>query len=98
MRKDLTPEERQLVLDYGLRNLNRGPDGDDKIDGCLILVCGPIEYMVGKFKVDKATIKPIQHVWNRALQSYYNSDTDVVFAYLSRKSWPTILSNTIVKK
>ena len=27
MRKDLTPEERQLVLDYGLRNLQKGPDG-----------------------------------------------------------------------
>ena len=30
MRKDLTPEDRQLVLDYSLWNLKRGPDGDDK--------------------------------------------------------------------
>ena len=32
MRKDLTPEERQLMLDYGLRNLQKGPDGGDEID------------------------------------------------------------------
>ena len=31
MRKNLSPEERQLVLDYTLRNLKRGPDAEDEI-------------------------------------------------------------------
>ena len=38
MRKYLTPEERQLVLDYCLQNLKRGPDGGDEIDGQIVLV------------------------------------------------------------
>ena len=81
MRKDLTPEERQLVLDYGLRNLQKGPDGGDEIDGQLILVRGTIKFFAGRFKVDKTTI---QRIWNRMLESYYNGDTDV-FSSLSRK-------------
>ena len=81
MRKDLTPEERQLVLDYGLRNLQKGPDGGDEIDGRLILVRGTVKFLAGRFKVDKTTI---QCIWNRALESYYNDDT-YVFASLSRK-------------
>ena len=81
MRKDLTPEERQLVLDYGLRNLQKGPDGGDEIDGRLILVHGNVKFLAGWFKVDKTTI---QRIWNRALESYYNDDT-YVFASLSRK-------------
>ena len=51
MRKDLTPEDHQLVLDYGLQNLQRGPNGDDKIDGRLVLVCGTVQYLAGWFKV-----------------------------------------------
>ena len=81
MRKDLTPEECQLVLDYGLRNLQKGPGGGDEIDGWLILVCGTVKFLVGWFKVDKTTI---QRIWNRALESYYNDDT-YVFASLSHK-------------
>ena len=81
MRKDLTPEERQLKLDYGLRNLQKGPGGGDEIDGWLILVCGTVKFLVGWFKVDKTTI---QRIWNRTLKSYYNDDT-YVFASLSRK-------------
>ena len=81
MRKDLKPEERQLVLDYGLRNLQKGPDGGDELDGRLILVRGTITFLAGRFKVDKTSI---QRVWNRALESYYNDDT-YVFASLSRK-------------
>ena len=69
MRKDLTPEERQLVLDYGLQNLQKGPDGGDEIDGRLILVHGTVKFLAGQFKVDKTTI---QCIWNRALESYYN--------------------------
>ena len=49
--KDLTPEDHQLVLDYGLQNLQRGPNGDDKIDGRLVLVCGTVQYLAGWFKV-----------------------------------------------
>jgi hypothetical protein len=81
MRKDLTPEERQLVLDYGLQNLQKGPDGGDEIDGRLILVHGTVKFLAGQFKVDKTTI---QCIWNRALESYYNDDT-YVFASLSCK-------------
>ena len=67
IRKDLTrPEERQLVLDYGLRNLQKGPDGGDEIDGWLILVRGTVKFLAGWFKVDKPTI---QRIWNRALES-----------------------------
>ena len=72
MRKDLTPEERQLMLDYGLRNLQKGPDGGDEIDGQLILVRGTVKFLAGRFKVDKTTI---QRIWKRALESYYNDDT-----------------------
>ena len=68
MRRDLTPEDLQLVLDYGLQNLNRGPDGDNKIDGQLVLVHGTSNYLVARFKVDKTTI---QFIWNRMLESYY---------------------------
>ena len=78
MRKDLTPEERQLVLDYGLRNLKRGPDGDYEIDGQLVLVCGTVKYLVSRFKTT------IQCIWNCALESNYNGDVDV-FASPSRK-------------
>ena len=67
MRKDLTTEERQLVLDYGLRNLQKGPDGGDQIDGWLILVRGTVKFLVVWFKVDKTTI---QRIWNRVLKSY----------------------------
>ena len=67
MRKDLTPNERQLVLDYGLRNLQKGPDGGDQIDGWLILVRGTVKFLVVWFKVDKTTI---QRIWNRVLKSY----------------------------
>ena len=81
MRRDLTPEDLQLVLDYGLQNLNRGPDGDNKIDGQLVLVHGTSNYLVAWFKVDKTTI---QFIWNRMLESYYNGDIDV-FASPSRK-------------
>jgi hypothetical protein len=69
------------VLDYGLRNLQKGPDGGDEIDGWLILVRGTVKFLAGWFKVDKTTI---QNIWNRALESYYNDDT-YVFASLSRK-------------
>ena len=80
MRKDLTPEERQLVLDYGLRNLQKGPDGGgDEIDGRLILVRGTVKFLAGRFKVDKTTI---QRIWNRMLESYYNDDL-YMFASLS---------------
>ena len=72
MRKDLTPEECQLVLDYGLRNLQKGPDGGD---GQLVLLCGTIKYLAGQFKVDKTSIQSC--IWNRALESYYSGDTDV---------------------
>ena len=49
MRNDLlTPEERQLVLDYGLRNLQKGPDGGDEIDGWLILVRGTVKFLAGR--------------------------------------------------
>ena len=59
MRKDLTPEERQLLLGYGLQNLQKGPDrGGDEIDGQLILVHGTIKCLAGLFKVDKTTIQP----------------------------------------
>ena len=47
MRRDLTPEDLQLVLDYGLQNLKRGPDGDNKFDGQLVLVRGTIKYLAG---------------------------------------------------
>ena len=82
MRKDLTPEERQLVLDYGWRNLQKGPDGGDEIDGRLIFVCETFKFLGGQLKVDKT--RTIQCIWNRALESYYNDDT-YVFASLSRK-------------
>ena len=81
MRNDLTPEERQLVLDYGLRNLQKGPYGGDEIDGRLILVHRTIKFSAGWFKVDKRTI---QRIWNCALESYYNDDT-YMFASLTRK-------------
>ena len=81
MRKDLTPEERQLVLDYGLQNLQKGPDGGDEIDGRLILVHGTVKFLEGQFKVDKTTL---QCIWNGALKSHYNDDT-YVFASLSCK-------------
>ena len=81
MRKDLTPEEHQLVLDYSLQNLQKGPDGGDEIDGRLILVHGTIKFLAGQFKVDKTTI---QRILSHALESYYNDDT-YVFALLSRK-------------
>ena len=55
------------MLDYGLRNLQKGPDGGDEIDGQLILVRGTIKFFAGRFKVDKTTI---QRIWNRALESY----------------------------
>lgn len=42
------------VLDYGLQNLRKGPDGrGDEINSQLVLVCGTIRYLVGQFKVDK---------------------------------------------
>ena len=72
MRKHLTPEERQLVLDYGLQNLQKGPDGGDEIDGRLILVRGTVTFLAGRFKFDQTNI---QRVWNRALESYSNDDT-----------------------
>ena len=31
----------------------KGPDGEDKIDGQLVLVLGTIKYLAGLFKVDK---------------------------------------------
>ena len=89
MRKHLTPEERQLVLDYGLQNLQKGPDGGDEIDGRLILVRGTVKFLVVWFKVDKTTI---QRIWNRVLKSYWNDDT-YVFASLSRK----LLINSILE-
>ena len=58
-RKDITPEDGQLVLDHGLRNLKRGPDGDYEIDGQLVLVRGTVKYLVSGFKVDKTTIQCI---------------------------------------
>ena len=79
MRKDLTPEDGQLVLDNGLRNLKRGPDGDYEIDGQLVLVRGTVKYLVSRFKTT------IQCIWNCALvESNYNGDVDV-FASPSRK-------------
>ena len=80
-RKDLTPEERQLVLDYDLQNLQKGPDEGDEIDGCVVLLHGTVKFLVGQFKVDKTTI---QSIWNHAFESYYNGDT-YVFASISRK-------------
>ena len=80
-RRDLTLEDRQLVLDYGLWILKRGPDGGNEIDGQLVLVRGTVKYLAGRFKVDKTTL---QRIWNPALESYYNGDTDV-FASPSRK-------------
>ena len=70
------------MLDYGLRNLPKGPDGGDEIDGRLILVRGTIKFLVGQFKVDKTTI---QSIWNRVLQFYYYNDDTYIFALLSRK-------------
>ena len=61
-RKDLTPEERRLLLGYGLQNLQKGPDrGGDEIDGKLIFVHGTIKYLAGLFKVEKTTIQTISN-------------------------------------
>ena len=82
MRRDLTPEDRQLVLDYGLRKLkNDLMETMSEIDGQLLLVHGTVKYLAGRFKVDKTTT---QRIRNRALESYYNGDTDVL-ASPSRK-------------
>ena len=52
VRKDLvTPEVRQLVLYYGIRNLKRGPDRGDEIDSQFVLVHCTIKYLAGQFKV-----------------------------------------------
>ena len=70
------------MLDYGLRNLQKGPEGGgDEIDGWLVLVHGTVKYLAGQFKVDKATVKCI---WNHTFKSYYNGDNDE-FASLSHK-------------
>jgi hypothetical protein len=39
-RKDLTPSQRQLVIDLSLRNLKHGDDGKDEINGKLVLLPG----------------------------------------------------------
>ena len=45
------------MLHYGLRNLKRAPNGDDEIDGWLVLVHGTVKYLAGLFKVDKTTVQ-----------------------------------------
>ena len=58
MRKDLTSRERQLVLDYGLRNLQKGPEGGgDEIDGWLVLECGTINFWRASSKLIKQLYK-----------------------------------------
>ena len=44
-RRDLTVQEHQMILDYGLWNLKKGPDGSEEIDGWLILLPGTVKFM-----------------------------------------------------
>ena len=70
-----------MILDYGLWNLKKGPDGSEEIDGWLILLPGTVKSMLHWLDVNKSTA---QRTFNRALTSYYLEDSDK-FASLSRK-------------
>ena len=70
-----------MILDYALRNLKKGPDGRDEIDGRLVLLPKTVKFMSHWLDVNKSTA---QRTFNRALTSYYLEDSDK-FSSLSRK-------------
>ena len=77
----MTVEERQMILDYALRNLEKGHDRRDEIDGWLVLLPGTVKFISHRLDVNKSTV---QHTWNRTLTSSYLEDSDK-FSSLSRK-------------
>jgi len=52
-RRDSKVEERQMILDYALRNLKRGPDGRDEIGGRLVLLPGTIKFLSRRLDVNR---------------------------------------------
>ena len=50
-RRDSKVEERQMILDYALRNLKRGPDGRDEIGGRLVLLPRTIIFLSRRLDV-----------------------------------------------
>ena len=65
-RKDLTPSQRQFVIDQSLRNLKHGEDGKDEINGKLVLLPGVTKKLAIKLDVNETTVR---RVWKRACSS-----------------------------
>jgi len=70
-----------MILDYALRNLEKGHDRRDEIDGWLVLLPGTVKFISHRLDVNKSTV---QCTWNRALTSCYLEDSKS-FASLSCK-------------
>jgi hypothetical protein len=82
-RKDLTPSQRQFVIDQSLRNLKHGDDGKDEINGKLVLLPGVTKKLAIKLDVNETTVR---RVWKRACKAYYAGKDDCFKSESNKKN------------